>query len=316
MTPIMPPIVTLTMNPALDENSSVEYVFSDAKLRCEAPHQEPGGGGINVARAVARLGGEALAIYAAGGPSGDLLGTLLEREAVPRLVIPIAEWTRRNVNVRENATGRQYRFVFPGPTLSENEWRRCLDTLKRVRPRPEFVVASGSLPPGVPVDFYARVAGIARELQARFVLDASGKPLRLAVEEGVFLVKPSLDEFQQLTGGGARAESSLAEAARHLIAKGHCEAVVLSLGGGGALWVTAAQEERLVAPTVPVASSVGAGDAMVAGIVLSLVRGRSLPEAVRFGVAAGAASVMNPGTELCRREDAERLFEQMRPIAV
>jgi 6-phosphofructokinase 2 len=316
MTPIMPPIVTLTMNPALDENSSVEYVFSDAKLRCQAPRQEPGGGGINVARAVARLGGEALAIYAAGGPSGDLLGKLLEQEGVPRLVIPIAEWTRRNVNVRENATGRQYRFVFPGPTLSENEWRRCLDTLKRVRPHPEFVVASGSLPPGVPVDFYARVAGIARELKARFVLDASGKPLRLAVEEGVFLVKPSLDEFQQLTEGGARAESSLAEAARHLIAKGHCEAVVLSLGGGGALWVTAAQEERLVAPTVPVASSVGAGDAMVAGIVLSLVREKSLPEAVRFGVAAGAASVMNPGTELCRREDAERLFEQMRPIAV
>ena len=316
MTAIMPPIVTLTMNPALDENSSVEYVFSDAKLRCQAPRQEPGGGGINVARAVARLKGEALAIYAAGGPSGDLLGKLLEGEGVPRLVIPIAEWTRRNVNVRENTTGRQYRFVFPGPTLSENEWRRCLDTLKRVRPRPEFVVASGSLPPGVPVDFYARVAGIARELKARFVLDASGKPLRLAVEEGVFLVKPSLDEFQQLTGGGTRAESSLAEAARHLIAKGHCEAVVLSLGGGGALWVTAAQQERLVAPTVPVASSVGAGDAMVAGIVLSLVRGKSLPEAVRFGVAAGAASVMNPGTELCRREDAERLFEQMRAIAV
>lgn len=310
------PIVTLTMNPALDENSSVEYIFSDAKLRCQAPLLEPGGGGVNVARAVTRLGGEALAVYAAGGPSGDLLGNLLEQEAVPRLVIPIAGWTRRNVNVRENATGRQYRFVFPGPTLSENEWRRCLDTLERVRPRPEFVVASGSLPPGVPVDFYARVAGIARELEARFVLDASGDPLRLAVVEGVFLVKPSLDEFQQLTGGGALAESGLAEAARHLIAKGHCEAVVLSLGGGGALWVTAAREERLGAPAVPVASSVGAGDAMVAGIVLCLARGKSLPEAVRFGVAAGAAAVMNPGTQLCRREDTERLFEQMRPVGV
>ena len=312
----MPDIVTLTMNPALDENSSVEYVFSDVKLRCRTPRQEPGGGGINVARAVVRLGGEPLAIYAAGGPSGDLLEQLLDREGVPQRRLPIGEWTRRNVNVREDATGRQYRFVFPGPSLTEGEWRSCLDALKAVRPGPEFLVASGSLPPGVPADFYARAAGIARALQARFVLDTSGEPLRLAVEEGVFLIKPSLREFQQLIGGGACTESALAEAARHLISKGHCEAVVLSLGEGGALWVTAAKEERLGAPAVPVASSVGAGDAMVAGIVLSLARGRPLPEAVAFGVAAGAAAVMNPGTQLCRREDTERLFEQMSPEAV
>lgn len=312
----MPPIVTLTMNPALDENSSVEYVFSDVKLRCRAPRQEPGGGGINVARAVTRLGGSALAVYAAGGPSGDLLERLLEGEGVAQHRIRIAEWTRRNVNVREDATRRQYRFVFPGPSLTEDEWRSCLDALKAVRPGPEFLVASGSLPPGVPAEFYARVAGIARALGARFILDTSGEPLGLAVEEGVFLLKPSLREFRQLIGGDACAESDLAEAARRLIAKGQCEAVVLSLGEGGALWVTAAREERLGAPAVPVASSVGAGDAMVAGIVLSLARGRLLPEAVRFGVAAGAASVMNPGTQLCRREDAERLFEQMSPAAV
>lgn len=309
----MPPIVTLTMNPALDENSSVEYVFSDVKLRCRAPRQEAGGGGINVARAVVRLGGEALAVYAAGGPSGDLLEQLLDREGVPQRRIPIGEWTRRNVNVREDATGRQYRFVFPGPSLTEGEWRSCLGALEAVRPHPGFLVASGSLPPGVPADFYARAAGIARARQARFVLDTSGEPLRLAVEEGVFLIKPSLREFQQLIGGGASTESALAEAARHLIAKGHCEAVVLSLGEGGALWVTQAREERVGAPAVPVASSVGAGDAMVAGIVLALDRRRGLPEAVRFGVAAGAAAVMNPGTQLCRREDAERLFEQMSP---
>ncbi len=312
----MPPIVTMTMNPALDENSSVEYVFSDAKLRCRTPLQEPGGGGINVARAVVRLGGEALAVYAAGGPSGDLLERLLDGEGVPQRRIPIGGWTRRNVNVREDATGRQYRFVFPGPSLTEGEWRSCLDALEAVRPGPGFLVASGSLPPGVPVDFYARLAARARALEIRLVLDTSGEPLRLAVEEGVFLVKPSLREFRHLIGGGASTETELAHAARRLIAKGRCKAVVLSLGEGGVLWVTAAQEERLGAPAVPVASSVGAGDSMVAGIILALARGRPLPEAVRFGVAAGAAAVMNPGTQLCRREDAERLFEQMGPAAV
>ncbi len=311
----MPPILTLTMNPAIDENSSVEYVFSEVKLRCRAPSLEPGGGGINVARAVARLGGEALAIYAAGGPSGDLLRQLLDREGVPQHPISIVDWTRRNVNVREDATGRHYRFVFPGPSLTETEWRSCLDALRAVRPAPDFLVASGSLPPGVPPDFYARAARLARELGTRFVLDASGEPLRLAVEEGVFLVKPSLQEFQQLTGVGDQTEPLLAEAARLLIEKGRCEAVVLSLGEGGALWVSATREERLGAPAVRVASTVGAGDAMVAGIVFSLAGGRPLHEAVRFGVAAGAAAVMNPGTQLCRREDAERLFEEMRPAA-
>ena len=309
----MPPIVTLTMNPAIDENSSVEYVFSEVKLRCRTPSLEPGGGGINVARAVARLGGEALAVYAAGGPSGELLRQLLDQEGVPQLPVAIGEWTRRNVNVREDATGRQYRFVFPGPSLTESEWRSCLEALRAIRPPPGFLIASGSLPPGVPLDFYARVACLARELETRFVLDASGEPLRLAVEEGVFLVKPSLREFQQLTGVGAQTESILAGAARLLIERGRCEAVVLSLGEGGALWVSAAREERLGAPAVPVASTVGAGDAMVAGIVVSLAGGRPLHEAVRFGVAAGAAAVMNPGTQLCRREDAERLFEEMRP---
>lgn len=312
----MAPIVTLTLNPAIDESTSVEYVVSSSKLRCQAPHDEPGGGGINVARAVRRLGGEALALFAAGGPSGELLCELLDREGVARIQISIAEWTRRNLNVREEATGRQYRFVFPGPTLREPEWRQCLERLRVVRPTPEFVVASGSLPPGVPAGFYALAAGVARELKARFVLDSSGEPLRLAVEKGVFLLKPSLREFQQLTGGAATEEPELTEAAARLIAEGRCEVVVLSLGGGGALCVTGTESERMLAPAVPVSSSVGAGDAMVAGIVLSLVRGRSLREAVRFGVAAGAAAVMNPGTQLCRREDAERLYEQMRSAAV
>lgn len=312
----MAAIVTLTLNPAIDESSSVEYVVSDSKLRCLAPHYEPGGGGINVARAVRRLGGEALALFAAGGPSGELLCELLDREGVSRIPIPIAEWTRRNLNVREEATGRQYRFVFPGPTLRESEWKQCLEALRGVRPAPAFVVASGSLPPGAPAGFYALAAGVARELEARFVLDSSGEPLRLALETGVFLVKPSLQEFQQLTGGAATGEPELAAAARRLIAEGRCEVVVLSLGGGGALFVTGTESERLLAPAVPVASSVGAGDTMVAGIVLSLERGLSLAQAARFGVAAGAAAVMNPGTQLCRREDAERLYEQMRLAAV
>jgi 6-phosphofructokinase 2 len=307
-------IVTLTINPAVDESSSVDYVMPGSKLRCCSPRYEPGGGGLNVARAIVRLGGEAIALYAAGGPSGRLLGDLLDAERVPRLEVPISGWTRRNLNVREDATGSQYRFVFPGPTLKEEEWQQCLDCLRKLRPSPEFIVASGSLSPGVPLDFYARVAGIAREAGARFVLDSSGEPLRLALDKGVFLFKPSLREFQQVIGREARDDVELAEAARSLIRAERCATVVVSLGERGALWVTRSEQERVPAPAVPVASVVGAGDALLAGIVLSLARAGSLRESVLFGVAAAASTVMNPGTQLCRREDAERLFDRLRAV--
>lgn len=313
---IAPPIVTLTVNPCIDESTSVERVLADRKLRCAESAYEPGGGGINVARAICRLGGEALAVYPAGGPAGDLLRSLLEREGVAQLAIPITAWTRENVNVLEEQTGRQFRFVFPGPKLAASDWEACLEALDSLRPCPDWIVASGSLPPGVPLDFYARVARRARHVGAQFALDASGEPLSQAVSEGVSLVKPSLGEFQHLTGLVDAEESHLRAEAAKLIAAGRCEAVVLSLGRAGVLLVRAGEAERIASPTVPARSTVGAGDTLLAGIVLRLQRGWPLAKAVRFGVAAAAATVMRPGTELCRREDAERLYEQMVPVGV
>lgn len=308
----VPSIVTLTMNPAIDVSARVAQVLSERKLRCEEPRREPGGGGINVARAIRKLEGEALAVFPAGGAAGLLLQGLLETEGIPQMPLAIEGWTRENWNLLEESTSRQYRFCMPGPELRERDWRLCLETLSALRPSPAYVVASGSLPPGVPADFYARLALLAREMGARLVLDSSGDALRLAAEKGVYLLKPSLREFHELTGTDACDETRLRVLARALVQKGCCETLVLSLGSGGALWVAAGEEERLLAPSVPLRSSVGAGDTLVAGIVLSLARGRPLREAVRYGVAASAASIMNPGTELCHREDVERLSEGMR----
>jgi len=309
-----PAVVTLTMNPCIDESTSVRHVLADRKLRCGEPSREPGGGGINVARALHRLGGSTLAIYPAGGPAGDLLASLLEREGVPQLPLPIAAWTRENVNILEEETGRQFRFVFPGPRLAAPDAEACLRALDSLEPGPDWIVASGSLPPGVPVDFYAGVARSARRLSSRFALDASGEALARALDEGVSLIKPSLREFQQLTGLDDAEESHLAKEAAKLIAAGRCEAIVLSLGMAGALAVRAEGVERVVSPTVPVRSTVGAGDTLLAGIVLRLQQGRTFSEAVRFGVAAAAATVMRPGTDLCRPEDAERLYEQISAV--
>ncbi len=304
-------IATVTMNPAVDVSSGVDRVLADRKMRCGPPHYEPGGGGINVARAVKKLGGEAAALFPAGGPAGRLLEELLSGEGVPRIALPIAGWTRENLNVLEVQTGRQFRFVLPGPKLDEAEWRRCLEAVEAFDPFPAFLVASGSLPPGVPEDFHGRLAAVVRNRGGRLVLDSSGPALSRAVEEGVYLCKPSLREFQEWTGERSADEGRWRALAREIVAKKRCEVLVVSLGAAGALWTTANEQERLTAPAVPVESSVGAGDSMVAGIVLSLSRGRALHEAIRFGVAAAAAAVMNPGTQLCRREDAERLFGQV-----
>jgi 6-phosphofructokinase 2 len=164
----------------------------------------------------------------------------------------------------------------------------------------------------VPDDTYAAVAEAAHSLGARPILDTSGAALRQAMEPGWFLLKPNLRELEHLAGRSLDSEPEQRDAARDFIERGWCEVVVLSMGAAGALLLTADRTEHVRSPTVPIESRVGAGDSMVAGLTLALARGLGLSDAVHFGVAAGAAAVMTPGTELCRRADTERLFEQMR----
>jgi 6-phosphofructokinase 2 len=307
----MEPIMTLTMNPAVDTSSSVRQVSSDHKLRCSAPRHDPGGGGINVSRAIHKLGGDSLAIFTAGGPSGELLRALLEKEGIRQEPIPVKTWTRENLYVLEESTRRQFRFIMPGAALEEAEWQRCLERLSRLPEKGGYLVASGSLPPGVPADFFGRVARVAQQHGTRFVLDTTQPALSLALREGVYLVKPNLHELCELVGQDLRDERHQADAALDLVHSGQCEVVVLSLGAGGALLATAEGTERLRAPSVRVSSRVGAGDSMLAGIVLGLARGMILRATVRYGIAAGAAATLNPGTQLCSREDTERLFEMI-----
>jgi len=304
-------IATLTMNPAIDKSSAVAQVVAEWKLRCDPPAYEPGGGGINVSRALRNLGGDSLAFYPAGGLAGRMLCDLLDREGLDHRAISIAGVTRENFTVLEKSTGRQYRFGMPGPTLQDAEWRRCLEEISNLLPRIDYLVASGRLPPGVPENFYGQLARLAKEHDTRLIVDTSGEALRLAVKEGVFLIKPNLREFAELTGRKEVNGFQEEHLAQELVSTNKCEMVVVSLGAAGVLVASAAGTERVRAPLVPKKSKVGAGDSTVAGIVLSLARGKSWREAVLLGVAAGAAAVMTPGTELCCREDVERLYEQL-----
>jgi 6-phosphofructokinase 2 len=306
----MSAVVTLTMNPALDIATATDAVVPGHKLRCGDPRYDPGGGGINVARVVRRLGGEALAVFPVGGLSGEMLCRLLHDESVPHVPVTIAGFTRESLAVVERQSGKQYRFLLPGPLLDDRDQERCLDALATQAQGASYLVASGSLPPGVPANFYARVCELARRCGARFVLDTSGPALARA-GCGMFLIKASLRELEGLTGHSIQSEGAQETAARDVVAQDRAEIFVVSLGAHGALLATAEGVRRFAAVPVDGQSSVGAGDSMVAGIVLGLVRGLILDKAVKFGMAAGAATLLRPGTELCRRADAEGLYREM-----
>lgn len=312
----MPPIVTLTLNPALDVSTATAHVSPEHKLRCDAARFDPGGGGLNVARVVRELGGDSLALYPRGGPSGALLEQLLDARGVPRRAISIAGFTRESFTVLEKNSGQEYRFVLPGPVLTEAEWQACLDMLAEASVGAGFIVASGSLPPGAPVDFYARVARVAKGLGVRCVVDSGGETLKAALAEGVYFAKPNRREFRELTGVAGDDVASLAPAARSFVEKGAVEVLVVSMGADGALLTTRDTQLRAVPPPVETSSSVGAGDSFVAGMSYALARGLPPTEAFRWGVASGTAALITAGTELCRRGDVERLLAQVRPEPV
>jgi len=301
------PILTVTMNPALDVTTSVDRVIAEHKMRCGATRLDPGGGGINVSRAIRNLGGRTTAIYTAGGPTGQAYRQLLEEEGIAARALRIAESTRESFTVDETGSGQQFRFVLRGPEFTEPEWRACLAAVEQDLPHGGFVVASGSLPPGVPFDFYARITRLAAARDAHAIVDSSGPSLRAALDEGVFLVAPSRRELAELVGAQLDDVSAQVEAARQLIVNGRSELVALTLGADGAILVSPEETLRLPAASVTVRSTVGAGDAFLAGLVYGLAQGRDLRRAFRLASAAGAATAALPGTALCDAETVARL---------
>lgn len=302
-------IATLTLNPAIDKSTKVKRLMPDDKLRCSQPTFEPGGGGINVSRAINILGDESQAIYLAGGYPGRHLKELLEKEGINQHCISIADNTRENLMVYEEVTGRQFRFGMPGSQVEESEWKQCLEVVKNLPEDTEFLVASGSLPPGVPADFYAQVAKLAKKRNIQCIIDTSGNALKKATDEGGCLLKPNLGELCALSGKEHINGLEQEEIAQQLIREGKASALIVSLGARGAMLATKDNISYVHPPTVKQESAVGAGDSMVAGIVLAMARKAPMEEVVRWGVAAGTAATITPGSELCRREDVERIFD-------
>ena len=306
-----PRIVTLTMNPAVDLSTSVTKMAPFTKMRCAQGHRDPGGGGINVARVLNRLGIDATAIYPAGGATGQLLRSLVEREAVRSMIVAARNETREDVTVFDESTHEQFRFVFPGAALSEMEWQQCLASIGLLTPAPAFVIASGSLPPGVPENFFGRVAR-ACEGRSKVIVDTSGPRLRAALEHGgVYLIKPNLHEFMDLAGISASDDAALIEAARDLIGRGQTGIVALSMGPEGALLITRDLALRANGLPIDAVSVSGAGDSFLGAMVWSLVNDGCLETALRYAVAGGSAALLSPGTELCFPADIHRLVTEV-----
>ncbi len=302
-------ITTVTFNPAIDKSVVIPALAPEKKLICSTPVFEPGGGGVNVARAIKKLDGTATAVYMAGGYSGSFFNALLDREAVPFIMVPISSHTRENLIVLDKSTGLQYRFGMPGPMVSPQEFDQCLDIIRHIETT--WLVVSGSLPAGAPVSVYSAVAAIANARGIKCIIDTSGEALKAAVDTGVYLIKPNLAELSYLVGKESLCGNEVITAAKEVIKGGKCEVVVVSLGAAGALVVTKNIVHTIAAPTVRCYSTVGAGDCMVAGIVYRLSHGDPILDAVRFGVACGTAATLNPGNALFKQEDVQFLYKNM-----
>jgi 6-phosphofructokinase 2 len=303
------PIVTLTVNPAIDAACVADEVVPMRKVRTRDERYDAGGGGLNVARLIHQLGGETVAFYLAGGLTGQALEGLVEHSGIAAVRVPIAGLTRVSHTVYETSSGQEFRFTPEGPEIAEAEWKNCLEVLSIVDA--DWFVASGSLARGLPADFYARVARQVKARGGRVVLDSSGSALHQALAEGVFLVKPSRRELEHLLGRKATTSQDEEALAREVVASGRAEIVALTLGAEGAVLATRIGTMRLASPPVETKSAVGAGDAFLGAMVWALASGRRADEAFRYGTAAGAATAMTPGTELCRREDVERLYASL-----
>ncbi|NNE42243.1 MAG: 1-phosphofructokinase family hexose kinase [Marinicaulis sp.] len=303
----MPRIVTLTPNPTFDFAVDADFVEANRKLRCKNPQSHPGGGGVNVARAAHRLGGDVLAIVAAGGPYGDAVIELLEEEGVPTRVVPIEADTRIAFHVHDLKEDHEYRFNLPGGAISESEVDAILAAIEDEVGQGDFLVGSGSLPSGEPVNFWARAARTAKTKGAKFVLD-SINGVAEALDEGIFLLRQNRYEYPLIAGGELQWPGAISAFAARLVDAGKAEKVAITHGGDGSILASKNGIAKTFSVPVKAESAVGAGDSFVAAMTIAMSKDWSDESAIQFGMCGAAATRMTPGTSLFRKDDVERLF--------
>lgn len=302
------PIFTITLNPALDLATAAPRVAAGEKLRCEALRVAPGGGGVNVARAIHILGGAAVPFVALGGGEGQRYRAALEDTGLAPEVFDLPGETRQSISVTDEGSGEEYRFVLPGPDWDAGLEEAALTRLEECVPSGAFVVLSGSQPPGVRPTFPLHLAGRLAQKGAKLILDTSGASMRAAAQtSGLFVLRLDYKEAQALAGRDLPSRADLAGFAAELQARGVAEIVVLAKGPDGSVMATPEGRFHVATEDTPVVSKVGAGDSFVGAFTLALARGQTPTEALIMGGAAASAAVITPGSDLCRATDQEAL---------
>lgn len=308
-------ILTVTLNPALDISANTPQVAPGPKLRTTRPVYEPGGGGINVSRAIAHLGGTSTAFIALGGATGAQMAELMDKAQIATLPFAISGQTRQSLAVTETRSGDQYRYVTPGPDWSAQQLRDALRAIAADRHEGCLVVLSGSQPPGVPADFPAQLAQKLQSKNARLIVDTSGAPLKALAARPArpFVVRMDDVEAAEITEDPLRSPEDTARFAERLVAGGVAEIVIIARGADGSVMADAqgAVHARLPIPAARVRSAVGAGDSFVGGFALSLARGQSRHDALAYGTAAASAACLTEGSALCSLEDVTSLLPEV-----
>lgn len=306
----MSDILTITLNPALDISTTVDRVVPEDKLRCDVPVLDPGGGGVNVARAIGELGGRALALVALAGFHGQQYLDQLHDEPIVPIAFSIPGETRQSLAVIDRSTGEQYRFVMPGPVWTAEQAHDALVAIDRAMGDGAYVVLSGSQPPGVPLHFPTDLASMVETRGGKLILDTSGKALKALLGVGSarqHVLRLDGAESEDLAGRRLGSREEVADFAEELVRRGVAEVVVLALGADGSILVENGNRWHAVTRPVKVRSKVGAGDSFVGAFTLALSRGAPWEQALVQGVAAASGAVMNDATKLCSRSDVESL---------
>ena len=302
-------ILTITLNPAIDKSTVTDLIQPEVKQRCSDVMNEPGGGGINVSKALKKLKAESIALFPAGGHNGEKLKSLLKAEEIPFHSIDSSVETRENWVVLESETNHQFRFTFPGKSIEESVFKNLIDDIRSFSPT--YVVASGSLPPGLPAHFYGLIVKTANSVGAKCIVDTSGPALQALKGKHAFLIKPNISELCKMLNVDSLQNNEVHDAAQQAVRDGFAELIAVSMGPEGAWLVTADEKHFAAAPAVKKKSTVGAGDSMVAGITYMLQEQQPLQQVINFGVACGSAATMNEGTQLFKIEDVHKLYEQI-----
>jgi len=309
----MQDILTITLNPAVDVATSTDHVTAGQKLRCASVQTDPGGGGINVSRAIRILGGQSRALVAIGGPTGKKLRHLLRDQGIAYVPFRAPGETRQSLAVTDQSTGAQYRFVMPGPVWDGERQHSLLDMLDDIASDDGLVVLSGSLPLGVVDHFALDISKRLAQTRARLIADVSGPALRcLASRPPNTLFALRMDQLEAETLAQRRLESraDTADFAQSLRTKNVAEIVLIARGSDGNVMATPDGVWHATAPRVAVVSKVGAGDSFVGAFTLSLARAETLERALVYATAAASAAVMTHATHLCTRADTDQLMSE------